>query len=211
MSDSYIDSLCGALLLALIASGSSLGAVTVEHPDMGFSLSLPDGFERVTEDERPTDFVRVYRQSGAEVPLAVVVAIERLHGVLPRFNLDEAPANPNVQIGTDRWNEFDILVSRVTEVINDVPGVVLNAQVPLKPEAIQIKMMGPASQEPQLRDLLRDTLATLKGSTNWLNREERTQRLREGTQRLGITVAFIAVIVIGLIMGIRKLWRWKAT
>ncbi len=211
MSNSYISSLCGAVSLVLIVSGSSLGAVTVEHSEMGFKLSLPDGFERVTEEEQPNDFVRVYRQSGAEGPLAIVVAIERLHGVLPRLNMDEAPANANVQIATERWGEFDILVARVTEVINGVPGVALNAQVPLKPEAIQFKVMGPSSHEPQLRELLREMLGTLEGSTNWLTSEERTQRLHEGTQRLGITGAVIAVIVIALIIGIKMLWRRTAT
>jgi hypothetical protein len=199
-----IRAVCAPLSVVLLISSLSLAEDPVEHTELGFSLRLPAGFERVSEEEK-SDVVRVYRQTSAEGPLAIVVAIERLRGVLPRVDIEKAPVNPNVQFSTERWNGFDILVGRVAEDLQGNPAVVLNAQVPLRPEAIQLKLIGPLSEETRLRGLLRDLLSTLQGSTNWLTDDERTQRLHEGTKRLAITLAIVAVIAVLLARGIKKL------
>jgi hypothetical protein len=201
----------GVSLLVALGPVQSPAGVLVEDSQLGFSLWLPDEFERVPEEEKPTDFVRVYRQSGVEGQLNVIVAVERLHGVILREDLKADAANRALEMTTERWKEFDISVARVSEEINGVPAVVLNAQVPLNPEAIQLKLIGPEPQEVQIRQLLRDTLATLDGSTNWLTADERTQLLYQGSRRLGLTVALLSVIVILLLFAMKELRRriWR--
>jgi hypothetical protein len=202
-----IDVFCFALWSAFLPSCVVLGAVTVHHPELNFSLNLPDEFERIVDDERPNDFVRVYRQIRPAGPIAVVVAIERLHGVLARPDMTRKPPTPQVELTTEQWKGFDIVVGRVAEELNGTMGVVFNAQVPLKPEGIQIKVMGPITQESQLRSLLRDMLATLTGETNWLSTEERSQRLLDGTTRMGVTIAAIAFFAIFVISRFKKTSR----
>ena len=202
-----IPAIFGALVFTLLFQSRASADVVVEQSELGFSLTLPDGFERITDQENSSDFVRVYRQRSAGQPLAAVFSIERLHGTLPRLDIEKAHANPKLDISTERWNDLDILVARASEVIDGVPAIILNAQIPLKPEAIQLKIVGPATQESRIKDLLRSTLGTLKGETNWLNNEQRSQRLQEGMQRLGITVVILAALAILVVMAFRKMRR----
>ena len=72
---------------------------------------------------------------------------------------------------------------------------VLVAQVPLRPEAVQLSVAGPADQETRGQAILEATLASLEGETNWLTSTERAGRL--GTAAgwwIAIAVAVIAVL-----------------
>jgi hypothetical protein len=77
-----------------------------------------------------------------------------------------------------------VWAARAPEEVNGVPTVTLNAQVPLKPEAIQVGVVGPAAQEEELRGTLRSVLASLDGETNWLTRRERAERFGQAAAQL---------------------------
>ena len=69
-------------------------------------------------------------------------------------------------------------------------------QVPLRREAVQLFLSGPADQEARGQTLLTETLASLEGESNWLTSTERAGRL--GTAAgwwIGIAAAAIAVLV----------------
>jgi len=75
------------------------------------------------------------------------------------------------------------------------PVFVLVAQVPLRPEAVQLSVAGPADQQTRGQTIMEATLASLEGETNWLTSSERAGRL--GTAAawwVGIAVAAVLVL-----------------
>src|SRR2546423_10769069 len=75
------------------------------------------------------------------------------------------------------------------------PVFVLVAQVPLRKEAVQLSVAGPADQAGRGQSILEATLASLEGETNWLTSAERSGRL--GTIAgwwIRIAVAAIAIL-----------------
>jgi hypothetical protein len=94
-----------------------------------------------------------------------------------------------------KWKGFDINGLRTVTSQAGKPVFVLVAQVPLRREAVQLVVGGPADQETRAQTLLVATLATLEGETNWLTSSERAGRL--GTAAgwwIGIGAAVIAVL-----------------
>jgi hypothetical protein len=77
--------------------------------------------------------------------------------------------NPQVTLLSEKWRGFDIPVFRVPEEIPGHQFVTFNAQVPLKPEAIQISIGGEAAREEEISGILRSVLDDLEGQTNWQN------------------------------------------
>jgi hypothetical protein len=180
------------VLIGVSVTTGVASAVVVEDSELGFRFELPDEFVRVTSEEKG-DMVRVLRHDMGG-PIADVVAAERMRGVIGR----ETPAVPpgsKLSFFTVRWHSFEIACGRVTEEINGVPCVVFNAQIPLKPEAVQLKIIGPMSEEPRLRLLLSSTLSTFTGATNWLTTEERWQRLAEGAGKLSGSILVVAFAI----------------
>ena len=73
------------------------------------------------------------------------------------------------------------------------------AQVPLKPEAVQLLLAGPADQVERGDTLLKTTLASLHGESNWLTHAERMERIGQ-TIGIWITIAF----AVGVFFYMRK-------
>jgi hypothetical protein len=196
-----------AMIVALAERESR--AVSVSEPSLGISFTLPDGFERLRDEEDQADFVRVYRKLVVGEPIAYIVGVERLGGVLPRTDVQQAPKDGPVKFSVGRWKDFDVIVGQVSEELNGAPATVFNVQIPLKPEAVQLKFIGPASRAAELRSLVDETLLTLKGDTNWLSAEERWERLATGARRLGITVGVVALIAAWLVYIVRRVRRFS--
>jgi hypothetical protein len=112
-----------------------------------------------------------------------------------------ASKNPQATVIAEKWKEFEIEVFRDPEQVQDLRLLTFNAQVPLKPEAVQITVIGEASREDQLRAVLQSVLSNLDGQTNWLNTQQRVTRLAEGLTRLAITVGVLVAIAV-------VVWRW---
>src|SRR5437763_1170084 len=108
---------------------------------------------------------------------------------------EELPAT--TQLVSFKWKAFDLqgLRSLVSQQGGE-QAFVLVTQVPLRREAVQLFLSGPADQEARGQTLLSETLASLEGESNWLTSTERAGRL--GTAAgwwIGIAVAVIAVLV----------------
>lgn len=198
-----------AVAIIVMLIGRELRAVTVSESGLGISFTLPDGFERLSEEEDGADFVRVYRRQVVGEPIAHIVAVERLGGVLPRTDFQQAPIDGPVKFSAGRWKDFDVIVGQVSEELNGAPATVFNVQVPLKPEAVQLKFIGPATHEADLRSLVNDTLATVEGETNWLTTDERWQRLSSGARRLGITIGVVAIIAAWIVYVAKRVRRFS--
>lgn len=158
--------LCG-LLLALASVAS---AARVEDPDLGFTLDIPEGFEpdpAILGADR--DFVHAFAKDDPAGGFSTIIVIERMRGTIGRERLDPAKLPPGFKgkLFTAKWNGFDVEATEVPEELNGVPTINYNAQVPLKREAIQLRVVGPQSKVKELRALLDQLLDGLKGETNW--------------------------------------------
>jgi len=99
----------------------------------------------------------------------------------------------------DHFLELDDLFTVVVEhfrtdtVESGSAIVVYAAQVPLRPEAIQLVLAGPSAQARGGEAILASTLAGLEGQTNWLSSSERAGRL-------GTIVGWVVGIAIGVLI-----------
>ena len=55
----------------------------------------------------------------------------------------------------------------VRETIGTMETLTYNVQVPLLPTALQIKVVGLAAQQDELKTVVQQALANLDGTTNW--------------------------------------------
>jgi len=186
------------IVLALAAAHLNAGEV-VSHPQLGLRLSVPDGFVQDPDRVQGQVVYAFQRPPAGEQKLGTFIVVSRLGGVLGREKLDPrevASKSPNVSLTNEKWKGFDLEVFRVPEQAGELRLLTFNAQVPLKPEAVQVAVIGEAGGEAELRNILQSVLSNLDGQTNWLNTEQRVNRLAEGTTRLAITVGVLVVAVV---------------
>lgn len=186
-------------VVLIIATGNLLVAgETVAHPQLGLRLTVPDGFVKDQTQVRGDVIHAFQRPPIGERKIGTFILISQLKGVLGREKLDirDLPPNQsNVKILTENWKEFDIDVIRLPEEAKTMSLLTLNAQVPLKPLAIQISVFGEAVQEEELRSILQSVLRSLDGQTNWLTEEQRASKLGTGITKLAITAGVILLII----------------
>jgi hypothetical protein len=122
-----------------------------------------------------------------------------LGGVLGwrRINPTEATAiHPGGTILAEKWKDFDIDVVRAPQEAEGVRLVGFIAQVPLKPEAIQIAVVGDASREDEIKETLRAVLGGLDGQSNWLTKKEGMDRVAEAIRDVVLVVLGIVLVVV---------------
>lgn len=183
-------------ILALAAAPLCAGE-TITNPELGFRLSVPDGFVQAPGKVEGKVVVAFQRLPAANEKFPTFIVVSRLGGVIGREKIDPkefAGPNSQVTIMDEKWKSFDIEVFGVPEQLNNLNVVTFNAQVPLKPEAIQIGVMGEAGKENELRKVLRSILANLDGETNWLTNRQRAKGITEGIMSITITIAVVVVV-----------------
>jgi hypothetical protein len=194
-----------------LAAGPLVADETVSDQQLGFRLTVPDGFVPDPEKIQGKVVCAFHRPPAADQKVGTFILVSRLSGVLGREKIDPktvTASNPQVTIVTEKWKEFDIEVFRVPEQAGELQLLTFNAQVPLKPEAVQVAVIGDGTKESDLRSVLRSVLGSLDGPTNWLNTEQRAGQLAEGITRLAITVGVVLVIAVGVIVVIAVVvWR----
>src|SRR5438309_926358 len=126
---------------------------------------------------------------------ALVLLVARMHGVLPREAMRQEDVPANTQVVSFKWKGFDVGGLKTLTTQAGQPVFVLVAQVPLRKEAVQLSVAGPADQAGRGQAILEATLASLEGETNWLTSAERSGRLgRAAGVGIGIAVAAIAIL-----------------
>lgn len=190
-------------ILFSLATTSLLAGETVTHPKLGFRLTVPDGFNSDPERVQGAVIYAFQHPPSIDQKIGTFILVSGLGGVLNRKKIDPktfATKNPQIRIVTEQWKDFDIEVFRVPEQKGELSLLTFNAQAPLKPEAIQVTVIGDATYESELQSVLRSVLRSLDGPTNWLNTQERSNRLTEGLTRLAITVIILLIVGIGVIL-----------
>jgi len=181
---------------ALVLGGVAVGRTQVKNAELGYTLTLPDGFTDFPEGRSQKDVVDCWTEATpVSANGAMVLCVQRMRGTLPREAMRQQDVPATTQVVSFKWKAFDINGLRTVTSQAGKPVFVLVAQVPLRREAVQLVVGGPADQETRAQTLLVATLATLEGETNWLTSSERAGRL--GTAAgwwIGIGAAVIAVL-----------------
>jgi len=182
------------MLLPLVAA--SVGESQVKNAELGYSLTLPEGFTDFPEARTQKDVVDAWSEATpASANGAVVILVARMHGTLPREAMRQEDVPANTQVVGFKWKAFDISGLKTLTTQQGKPVFVLVAQMPLRKEAVQLTVAGPADQAARGQAIMEATLASLEGESNWLTSTERAGRL--GTAAgwwIGIAVAVIAVL-----------------
>ncbi|MHC4198549.1 MAG: hypothetical protein ACYSU0_00960 [Planctomycetota bacterium] len=199
--------LCWALLALTLGSAAKGETVSGTH----YQFSIPDGFEPFPQGKQTPGVAHSYLKGDlTDSELDVIVMVEVLPGTLGRDYLKEdmLPADGGVSFVYFEWRSFKLQGTRVRETLDVATTVTYNVMVPLLPRAVQLKVVGEEARDAELLALTEAIVRSFDGKTNWLNTEERAQRVLIGGGRLLLTIA-IALFILGLIA--RRLWRRRPT
>jgi hypothetical protein len=98
----------------------------------------------------------------------IVLLVEDLGGTIGREDMSAfARGKENIRLFRENWKTCQIDVFEVREKIGEVDTLTYNAQVPLWPTAVQLTVVGLASRESELRDIVREALKGVDGTSNW--------------------------------------------
>src|SRR5690242_11144409 len=150
------------LLLSLVVATAAESQV--RNAELGYTLTLPQGFTELPEARSQKDVVDAWTEATPTSPDgAVVLLVARLHGVLPREAMRQQDVPANTQVVSFKWKSFDVSGLKTQASQEGKPVFVLVAQVPLRPEAVQLSVAGPADQETRGQAIMEATLASLEG------------------------------------------------
>ena len=184
-----------AVMLFLLVAATAVES-QVRNAELGYSLTLPEGFTDFPAARSQKDIVDSWSETApASANGALVLLVARMHGVLPREAMRQEDVPANTQVVSFKWKGFDVGGLKTLTTQAGQPVFVLVAQVPLRKEAVQLSVAGPADQQTRGQAIMEATLASLEGETNWLTSSERAGRL--GTAAawwIGIAVAAVLVL-----------------
>jgi len=182
------------LLLSLVLATAAESQV--RNAELGYTLTLPQGFTEFPEARSQKDVVDAWTEATPTSPDgALVILIARMHGLLPREAMRQQDVPANTQVVSFKWKSFDVSGFKTQTSHAGKPVFVLVAQLPLRREAVQLSVAGPGDQETRGQPIMEATLASLEGETNWLTASARAGRLgRAAGLWIGIAVAAIAIL-----------------
>ena len=181
-----------ALLAWFFLNSTRLFAWNYTNQELGFSVTLPDGFADISNQTKVKSLVAQGKMDSSKDGIIEMILIQDLGGAIDREDLSKRTDKPqNVTLEKAAWKSFQIDVFRVAENLNSVPFVTFNAQVPLKPHAVQLTVTGPATDESRLRIEMQSIVAYIDGPTNWLTEG---QRQSFGTNWIAVFVGLLVMI-----------------
>jgi len=194
------------LFLVLASSVSQSSAETVTDAKLGFTLELSPEFTPRPDLVGVTpDIVHAFQfGEGTEDELAVIMMIEKMGGRLGRERLTRQNMPPGFSgdLLVVKWREFDVNGLEVPEIANGIEAVTYNVQIPLKGEAVQVKLFGPADRKEELRSLLSRILNGLKGESNWLSSASPPSIADSDNYR----TVLLCLAIVGVVIGLVALW-----
>ena len=145
----------------------------ITDKSLGFTIILPTGFKRLQSIPAGNpNIVHAFslERLDLEAP-GIFLFIERMHGILGPEQLDpnvsrQLPPGFQGKVSKSHWQRFELDTFEVPEQFGSTKTLTYNVQIPLKREAIQVKLFGPATHEVELRSLLSEILKGLHGETN---------------------------------------------
>jgi hypothetical protein len=182
------------LLVAILLQSQAV------NEELGYRFTVPAGFVVFPEGRAGhPDAVECWAEENVRPPLdPMVMCVQRMRTQLPRNAMKQAQLPPNTLLRTWPWRALEIQGLRTYAPRPGGSDVALVAQVPLRKEAIQLSFAGNVGYEPRADSLMRATLASLEGDSNWLTATEQSGRLRRSAA---------AWIVLGVLAF--GAWRWR--
>src|SRR5262249_18333569 len=167
------------------------------NPELKFKAKLPDNLEDVSiRVPIRGGLISLGKWNSSHTGLIKLVSLQDLGGTIGREDLSKRKDKPaNVTLEKIRWQSFDIDLFRGEKIVGKDTNVTFNAQVPLKPDAIQVTVFGTAADDASLRQEMQEIVTSVQGASNWLTTDERVSRLAGGVGHL----AFWCVLVIAIV------------
>lgn len=199
---------CISVLILIVAAGvGPVCGMEYSNRDLGFRVRLPDGFEDVTVGGAgPEGAMLVRARFNRDKSLSRLLSIQDLGEVI-RQDANFARlrgARGNIKREKMSWRDFEVDVFNVTEGDRGLIYVSLNAQVPLKPRAIQVTMSALKTDERALRSEMETLLASIEGPSNWISSKERAESESASLVRTTVTVAALLILVSAALWAISK-------
>lgn len=183
----------------MIALVALLALQVASNDELKYTFPLPQGFVAFPEARTQPDIVDCWTEAMPASPNgALVMCVHRLRGVLPREAMRAEDLPPSTHFVAFTWKGFEIQGLRTDTVQAGGRVMVLIAQMPLKPEGVQLVVAGPADQENRIQAIMTSTLGAFEGETNWLTSAERSSRLGKGVG------AMLALVVLAIAA---RIWR----
>src|SRR2546421_4661819 len=135
-----------AVMLFLLEAATAAES-QVRNAELGYSLILPEGFTDFPAARSQKDIVESWSEAtpvSAGGPLVLLVA--RMHGTLSREAMRQEDVPANTQVVSFKWKGFDVSGLKTLTTQAGQPVFVLVAQVPLRKEAVQLSVAGPAGR-----------------------------------------------------------------
>lgn len=174
----------------LIGAANVAEARTLQAEKLGFRFVLPDSAQEFPEGKTRPTILHSYILESPETG-RLVVGIESLEGTLDRpthLKLEKLP--PGSKLFSTHWRDFTVEGADMIFNIEGVKMVTRAVQVPLKPEAVQLYVMGNEDQVEQIATVLKAVLDSVEGQSNWLTDEERSEKLGYGVgMAVGVAIA----------------------
>lgn len=205
-----------AILLTTFAVGV-LGSVlvqsralaeTVKDKQLGFTLELSDEFTPRPDLVGATpDIVHVFQYgefNEGEVP--ILLFIEKIGGTIgkERLKVEDFPEGFKGNLFVTKWQGFDVDGIEVPAEANGLDTITYNVQIPLKREAIQVKLLTPAGRAEEYKPLLKTILDGLEGETNWKSTSDMQSTPQK--EQSGSVLGFFAVGIVVVLVLLIVLW-----
>jgi hypothetical protein len=197
--------------LALSPAKLNAGDIMVDNA-FGFSIGVPKGFiEQPLQKNAPPNIVHAWildEQKPGQPP--TILFIERMRGTIGREHLkrEQMPWGFQGRLFTMHWQGFEVDAIEVSERLGDVKYLTYNVQIPLKKEAIQIKLGGPAEQKTEMLKWMEESLDGLRGESNWLPSALPASGLSNSEIYPTILFAIAGVVWLGGFIALYFISRW---
>jgi hypothetical protein len=192
-----------AVVLFAVSSAHAQATRVFRDGELGFGLSVDTRYVDAAPARRPT-ILDLQRAVPGGVHKLKVVA---MGGTIGRAPADHAAVERGARKGLGptgeivrldfrpaRWKAFTLEMFVMDAKVGGVPITALTVQVPLRNEAIQIVLAGPATDAKALETEMNALLASLTGESSWLTEYERGYKVGEAVGRLfgvGLVIALI--------------------
>jgi tetrahydromethanopterin S-methyltransferase subunit G len=198
-----------SLMFCVLAS-SALAAtpVTVNEPEHGFTLVVPEGYVAYPEGKGANVLYAFLRGTPEDASFGIL-QLQALGGTIGRDPLVRATVERSTRdsvkssgIEVERfdyrkieWRSFELELVVTKMSAGDKHLVAMTTQVPLAKEALQVGLSGPAADEAKLVSEMQAVVASVEGKSSWLTEAERGEKISRGIGTLvGIVVGVSGVL-----------------
>jgi hypothetical protein len=191
--------LASAIAALVLATGPA-HALTVQDPALEITFTVPDGAQRMdppNHDPMVRYAYAIDRADGSRI----AITVSAMGGTIGREHLDPSSFSANLPPGavvtreTLPWQSFQLDVYRAAFSMGGQSLIARTVQIPIRREAIQLTVGGPADRDADVLATTRTVLASVQGPSNWLTPYDRGERMGRALGGLAVIAVVIVLIV----------------